>query len=338
MPTIELGSPYHDPASPLYTRSLNPAHQTIALSFYVSSLNQDTANAAEMTHTPQLSPSSSDYFSHKPRSFLSHHTDYDEKPPNSPTKPYTPSRGRHPSRAIAYAQPSPSLSSSTVGGVGRLRAPLRGTMLRLLLLCAVLGLAVLGWRCESVGCRGRGGGGLVGGYVGGGSVVAGWGGPGMPEVVKGWGTSEGVDLSAYWGAAAPAFSGLSEGDGDGEDGEGEGELVGFQGVDMQTGEVHWDDEEAVFGIGEVSGGPGEGAEPPSQQLEELAQPDEAVRDENTDGDDEAAEGGSALGAATGGEGAAEFLSAQVNAVQPEIAPGALLAQKKSWLGSLVGLF
>lgn len=184
----------------------------------------------------------------------------------------------------------------------------------------------------------------MGGYVEGGSVVAGWGGPGMRGVVKGWGTSEGVDLSGYWGAAAPGFSGLSEGDGEGDEGMGEqeGELVGFQGVDVQTGEVHWDDEEAVFGIGEVSGGPGEGAEPPSQQAGGLARPDEAVRDENTDGDDEAAEGSSALGAATAGEGAAAFLSAQGNAVQPEMARaqdgGASLAQKKRWIGSLAGLF
>ena len=121
-----------------------------------------------------------------------------------------------------------------------------------------------------------------------------------------------------------------------EEEEEEGELVGFQGVDMQTGEVHWDDEEAVFGIGEVSGGPGEGAEAPSQQAGGLAQPGEAVRDQNVDGDDEAAEGGSALGAATAGE-AAEFLSAQANA-QPEMAPSASLEQKKSWIGSLGGLF
>ena len=122
-----------------------------------------------------------------------------------------------------------------------------------------------------------------------------------------------------------------------EEEEEEGELVGFQGVDMRTGEVHWDDEEAVFGIGEVSGGPGEGAEAPSQQVEGLAQPDEAVRDENVDGDDEAAEGGSALGAAPSPPVAAEFLAAQANA-QPDMAPGASLEQKKSWLGSLGGLF
>jgi hypothetical protein len=176
-----------------------------------------------------------------------------------------------------------------------------------------------------------------------------------------------VDLSAYWGT--DASSGLSEEDreGEGEEGVGEeeggeeeggeeeggeeeeeeeggeeeeeGELVGFKGVDMQTGEVYWDDEEAVFGIGEVSGGPGEGAEVVAQQVDGLAKTEEMVRDENADGDDEAAEGGSALGAAT--EDVAEPLSAQVSAVQAEIAPAqddTLLAQKKSWLGSLGGLF
>jgi hypothetical protein len=186
-------------------------------------------------------------------------------------------------------------------------------------------------------------------------VVAGWGAPEVPEVVKEWGSAEGVDLSAYWGA--PTSSDLSEGDGEGGEGkeegmgegeEEEGELVGFKGVDMQTGEVVWDDDEAVFGIGEVSGGPGEGAEVVAQQVQGLAKAEGTARDENVDGDDEATEGGSALGAANGGvatgmdggEEGAEFVSAQ-HAGEQDMAlqdGASSLEQKKSWLGSLGGLF
>ena len=87
----------------------------------------------------------------------------------------------------------------------------------------------------------------------------------------------------------------------GEDGEGEdeseeeeeeeGELVGFIGVDMQTGEVYWDDEDAAFGSGEISGGPAEGAEVAAQRVEGLAKSEESsVLDQNAGGDDDAAEG------------------------------------------------
>ncbi|OSS52408.1 hypothetical protein B5807_01958 [Epicoccum nigrum] len=295
-----------------------------------------------MTHAFQLSPLSSDYFNHKPRSFLSLHTNYDVKlTPNHGEvgqPPYTPSRGRRTSRAMAYAQPSPSLNSSTVGA-GRPRAPLRRTLLRVSLLCALLLLAGLGWCCESVGCSGRGGGGLVGSYVGGGSVVVGWGAAEVPEVVKGWGTAEGMDLSAYWGAPASIEENVEGGEEVGEEAMWTGELVGLKGVDPQTGEVVWDDEEAIFGTGEVSGGPDEEAEVEAQQVEGDAKPDGTARDENADGDDEAAEG--VVGAVKHLESTAtvddvaENAPAQYSAQQDEALP---LAQRKGWIGSLGGFF
>ncbi|KAF3002654.1 hypothetical protein E8E13_009430 [Curvularia kusanoi] len=215
-----------------------------------------------MTHASQLSPLSSDYFSHKPRSFLSHHTDFDEKlstggGPSTPTIP----RGR--TRQVAYTQPSPSLPSSPPS---RPRVPLRRTLLRLFLLLSLISVATLTWRCESVGCKSRGGGALVGDYIGGGSVLP----LEMPGVIKGWGTPEGVDLSNIpgWGKLPDVWESQSWGGErqkvgqEGKDSgsstldafkgrEGEGDAGQGELVEAVKGEVQWDNEEEGFGSAEV---------------------------------------------------------------------------------------
>jgi hypothetical protein len=148
-----------------------------------------------------------------------------------------------------------------------------------------------------------------------------------------------MDLSAYWGAPASIEENVEGGEEVGEEAMWTGELVGLKGVDPQTGEVVWDDEEAIFGTGEVSGGPDEGAEVEAQQVEGDAKPDGTARDENADGDDEAAEG--VVGAVKHLESTAtvddvaENAPAQYSAQQDEALP---LTQRKGWIGSLGGFF
>ena len=210
--TIDLDAPYHDPTSPLYQHSLRASRTT------------DTATT--MTQSSQLA--SSDYFSHRSRSFLSAQTNFGEKfhVSPSPNAIYTtPQRGRTASRAVGYSQPILQVVPNE-----RPRIPRTRTIVRLLLLCTLVGLATLGWRCESMGCKGRGGGALVGDYVGGGSVI------------------QGVDLSRIW--EKPSWGGERQ-DGWTEEGSStldafrhfnaKGELVG-----MDEG-VEWDDEDGDFG-------------------------------------------------------------------------------------------
>jgi hypothetical protein len=236
--TVDLDTPYHDPTSPLYHHSLRS-----------SRISNST-----MTHASQLSP---DYFSHKPRSFLSVHTDFDEKLATA-SRPQTPpnNRGRRQSRPVGYDQPT--LPAIPAPGP---RVPRSRTLIRLALLLVVLGLVSLGWRCEAVGCKGRGGGALVGDYIGSSSYVGGG------SVVAGWGTPEGMDLSRIWDR--PSWGGERQGAEKGqesskldafEDGEieggvrdEEGELVGFAGVN-EGGVVEWDGEEAEFGVGDIDVG------------------------------------------------------------------------------------
>lgn len=309
-----------------------------------------------MTHASQLSPLSSDYFSHKPRSFLSKHTDFDEKlaaSPNPNNLPYTPDRGRRQTRLVAYDQPV----LQVVPGV-RPRAPLRRTLIRLFALCTIIVLATLGWRCESVGCKGRGGGALVGDYIGGGSVVA------------GWGTPEGMDLSKIWDT--PSWGGERQGGEQKDKGSStldalrdeEGELVGFKGTDEQ-GLVVWDDEEKMFGSGEnagvAEGAGGEGIVGEAVQVEGVAQQEQVLQI----GD--ASEGGisaeapqpaaielvsSAMDETTGPvEGLVEAVAVEANAQQADNAAVQAIAlqdsnapqdsaslEQKGWIGSMGGLF
>ncbi|KAF1924764.1 uncharacterized protein M421DRAFT_8422 [Didymella exigua CBS 183.55] len=245
--SIDLGTPYFDPISPLYRQSLRSSH-TIS----TTSTSNPTAN---MTRTSQLSP---DYFSHKPRSFLSLHTDFDEKLAAAQSPSPSHDRGRRQSRLVGYDQPTHTVVSPSP------RVPRSRTLIRFLVLLIILGLVSLGWRCEAVGCKGRGGGALVGEniassrYIGGGSVVA------------GWGTPEGMDLSQIWDR--PSWGGERQGADKKEGGsttlgafkdEGgealygfrdeEGELVGPAGVNGD-GFVQWDDEDRQFGAGELDAG------------------------------------------------------------------------------------
>lgn len=286
-----------------------------------------------MTHASQLSP---DYFSHKPRSFLSLHTDFDEKLAAAQT-PSSPShdRGRRQSRLVGYDQPSLSVVPSSP------RVPRSRTLIRLLLLLIFLGLVSLGWRCEAVGCKGRGGGALVGdyigssGYVGGGSVVAGWGSP------------EGMDLSKIWDR--PSWGGEGQGgEGEGSDGvrDEEGELVGFGGVN-DDGVVEWDDEDGQFGAGGQDDG-----EEQAQEGEVGGEQQGEVKYELYEGSlAETADGpvGEMTGPADGDakDGAVDDAAQPVAVSDPQpeaqqddhqASKSASLVQKSSWLGAVDGLW
>lgn len=353
--TIDLGTPYHDPTSPLYHQSLHSSR--IKNTITVKDTSR-TTNSSTMTHTSQLSPQSSDYFSHKPRSFLSLHTDFDEKLASSPQTPDGNSgdrdRGRRQSRLVGYDQPI--LNGVPTPGP---RVPRSRTLIRLLLLLSILGLVSVGWRCEAVGCKGRGGGALVGDYVGGGSVVA------------GWGTPEGMDLSAIWDR--PSWGGERQGgekeegsstldtfrDEDGEALDGfrdeEGELVGFAGLNDDE-EVEWDDEDGEFRVGEVDDGDGEqmGGEEPvpelGQQGEAVVEQDEVENElyEVPLVEDITGPVGEMTGPVNSAvEDAATDAVAQQDAVSEQsvaqqedhqVSESASLAQKGSWLGSMDGLW
>ncbi|KAJ4987632.1 hypothetical protein SVAN01_06945 [Stagonosporopsis vannaccii] len=232
---IDLGTPYHDPLSPLYPYSLR--------------------TNSTMTHTSQLSPTPRDYFTHAPRSILYTYNPNPatpSSPPESASVPVSAPAPRKPSRLLGYDQPVLNKVAVTPDrDRDRPRAPLRQTLRRVGLLCALLALAALGWRCESVGCKGRGGGGLVGDYggdyVGGGSVV---------------------DLSQIW--ERPSWGEVvvdEEGEAVGIESEGgySGELVGIDDVQLEEGagagagmgeaedreaeakvDVEWDDELGEF--------------------------------------------------------------------------------------------
>jgi hypothetical protein len=131
---------------------------------------------------------SSDYFSHKPRSFLAR-ADYDVK------QDLPHQRGRRPTRLVGYQTPVLQTAPKASGT----RIPRTRTLIRLLILSLVASFAVLGWRCESFGCTGRGGGSIVrySRLRGGGSVVAGWNDQG------------GMDLSSIWGN--PGWTGEEQG-------------------------------------------------------------------------------------------------------------------------------
>ncbi|KAF3048940.1 hypothetical protein E8E11_003747 [Didymella keratinophila] len=293
-----------------------------------------------MTHASQLSP---DYFSHKPRSFLSIHTDFDEKLAATPQTPsHDRERGRRQSRLVGYDQPS--LTAAAPGP----RVPRSRTLLRLLVLIAVLSLVSLGWRCEAVGCKGRGGGALVGDYIGSSSPHVGGG-----SVVAGWGTPEGMDLSRIWDR--PSWDGERQG---GEKGQGsstldaykddlrdeEGELVGAEEGDEQ-GVVEWDDEDRDFGAGEVQVAAGEQAQDGEMQqggveyelYEALAvAPIDGPVSEMTSSTEGDVDKG-AVAAVTQPDAVSD---AQPNAQQGnhQVAESATLPQKGSWLGSKDGLW
>lgn len=329
--TIDLGTPYHDPTSPLYHQSLRSSR---------------TVTASTMTHASQLSP---DYFSHKPRSFLSVHTDFDEK---LAAAPQTPSQDRdraRRARLVGYSQPA-SVPAPP-------RVPRSRTLLRLLFLVVILVLVSLGWRCEAVGCKGRGGGALVGeyigsaGYVGGGSVVA------------GWGTPEGVDLSKIWdrpswggerqggekGRASSTLDAFEESEGGDGVRDEEGELVGEDGSEEI---VEWDDDEREFG-GEQGG---EGETGGGQQVQEQGEKGEANGEQQgeieyelyeapvmatIDGPvDEATDGAVEDGAVAAVAQPDAESDAQPDAQQDDhqVVESATLAQKGSWLGTMDGLW
>lgn len=205
----------------------------------------------------------------------------------------------------------------------------------------------------------------MGDYVGGGSVVAGWGSP------------EGMDLSAIWDA--PSWGGERQG---GEKDAGsstldafrdeEGELVGFGGVDG-TGEVVWEDEEREFGDaiqeGDAESEPEQGEEEVAAMGDEdvIAKgddqevreepPSEEAQDEAASTSDASAEAPNAqavalidgpIGAMSDPiDGAVEAVIAQDSNAESIPAPAqeagnastdkAALNQK-GWLGSMGGLF
>lgn len=338
--TVDLGTPYHDPASPLYHQSIRSSRTNI------------DAISTTMTHASQLSP---DYFSHKPRSFLSIHTDFDEKLAASPQSPsHDRERGRRQSRLVGYDQPT-FAATSTSGP----RVPRSRTLLRLLVVVVVLILVSLGWRCEAVGCKGRGGGALVGDYIGSSSHVGGG------SVVAGWGTPEGMDLSGIWDR--PTWGGERQG-GEKEVGSStldafkedetkdevrdeEGELVGFVGV-SDDGVVEWDDDEQDFGVGEIDAEKevqdGETNEEQQGEVEyELYEAPKAatVDDETVSETTSSIEGDVENGAVENDAVATVPQPDAVSDAQPDAqqdehqAPeSTTLAQKGSWLGSVDGLW
>ncbi|KAL1648594.1 hypothetical protein SLS61_006918 [Didymella pomorum] len=290
-----------------------------------------------MTHASQLSP---DYFSHKPRSFLSIHTDFDEKLAASQTPSHDRDRGRRTSRLVGYEQPSPGAAPGP-------RVPRSRTLLRLLLLIAVLLLVSLGWRCEAVGCKGRGGGALVGDYISSSSYVGGG------SVVAGWGTPEGMDLSGIWDR--PSWGGERQGQ---EKAQGsstldafrddlrdeEGELVGTEEGNEQV--VEWDDEGGEFGAGEGDAGEqvqeGEANEGQQGEVEyELYEaPVVATIDEPVSEMTSSTEGDVDNGAVATVTQPDAVSNVQPNAQQDDhqVAESATLAQKSSWLGTMDGLW
>lgn len=300
-----------------------------------------------MTHASQLSP---DYFSHKPRSFLSVHTDFDEKLAALPQTPsHDRERGRRQPRLVGYNQNALTAVPATGPRVPRSR-----TLLRLLVLIAVLVLVSLGWRCEAVGCKGRGGGALVGDYIGSSSSYVGGG-----SVVAGWGTPEGMDLSKIWDR--PSWGGERQG---GEKGVGsstldafkddetkdgvrdeEGELVGFAGVN-DDGVVEWDNEDKEFGTGEGDAGEqsqgGEADE--GQQGEVEYELYETPLVATIDGPVSEIPS-STVSDVENGANAAVTQADAVSDAQPhaqqddrQVAESATLAQKGSWPGSMDGLW
>ena len=295
-----------------------------------------------MTHASQLSP---DYFSHKPRSFLSIHTDFDEKLAASQTSSHDRERGRRQPRLVGYDQPSPAAAPGP-------RVPRSRTLLRLLLLIAVLLLVSLGWRCEAVGCKGRGGGALVGDYIGANSPHVGGG-----SVVAGWGTAEGMDLNGIWDR--PSWGGEMQGE---EKAQGsstldalkddlrdeEGELVGAEEGNGQV--VEWDDEDGEFGAGEGDAGEqvqeGEANEGQQGEVEYelyeapvIATIDEPVSEmtSSTEGDvDNGAVAAVAAAAAVTQPDAVSDVQPNAQQDDHQVAESATLAQKGSWLGSMDG--
>ncbi|KAF3037918.1 hypothetical protein E8E12_001892 [Didymella heteroderae] len=343
--TIDLGTPYHDPASPLCHQSLRS-----------SRTSNGTPTDNTMTHASHLSP---DYFSHKPRSFLSLHTDFDEKLAASPQTP-SHDRGRRQPRLVGYDQPA--LNAIPAPGP---RVPRSRTLLRLLILIAVLVLVSFGWRCEAVGCKGRGGGALVGDYIGSTSSYVGGG-----SVVAGWGSPEGMNLSKIWDR--PSWGGERQGGEKGQESstldafkddemkdeirDEEGELVGFAGVN-DDGVVEWDDEDAEFGAdlvnseeGEAEGGrqvQGQGQEGEAngeQQGEVEFELYEAPLVATIDG---ASDQVTSLTEGAADDGADAVITqldgvsdAQTGAKQDDhqVAESATLARKGSWLGTMDGLW
>ena len=328
--TVDLGTPYHDPTSPLYHQSLRASR----------------TSTTTMTQSSQLSSGGADYFTHHPRSFLSAHTDFDEKL-SSPSTP--PQRGRAPTRLLGYEQPIFQVVPND-----RPRVPRTRTLVRFLLLCTLALLCTLGWRCESVGCSGRGGGGLVGGdYVGGGSVT------------------QGVDLSRIWDKES--WGGERQ---DGSQGEGsstldafrhideEGELVEMEGVEGDneeegTGEVGWDesmDADEGEGGGSESGDESKEGEDEEEPEAQTTSQDEGAtvaeeKPEESHGayestSDEAV--GGPVGEMTGpGKGGVEAVAADADAgvqgiaqdAMPVAQEGRKVGQKlRSWLGSMDGLW
>ncbi|KAJ4375533.1 hypothetical protein N0V86_007065 [Didymella sp. IMI 355093] len=298
-----------------------------------------------MTHTSQLSP---DYFSHKPRSFLSLHTDFEEKLAMA-SRPKTPpnNRGRRQSRPVGYNQPT--LPAVPAPGP---RVPRSRTLIRLTLLLALLALVSLGWRCEAVGCKGRGGGALVGDYIGSSSYVGGG------SVVAGWGTPEGMDLSRIWdrpswgserqGAEKEQESSMLDAFKDSEVGgvRDEGELVEFAGVN-EGGVVEWDGEEAEFGAGDIDVGYEQAQESEANReqqgevaLELYVAPLVGTIDGTVDDMASPAEGAVEEGAVDALAQPDAVPEARTVAQQDDhqVSESATLAQKGSWLGSMDGMW